>query len=130
MSDLGRAQGDEVAVVPFSDRVTVRKAWASIEGGDAPIPAGVLTHLVLIQTGLPFAALEGLFRGTAGSGGLGEVGRTHASGSVGQVMGDLARECSLRQASASKRYERTRSARACACVVITSSSAPVAATNA
>ena len=34
-SDLGQAQGDEVAVAwmkaPFLDRVTVRKAWASIQ---------------------------------------------------------------------------------------------------
>ena len=35
VSDLGQAQGNEVAVAwlkaPFFDRVTVRKAWASIE---------------------------------------------------------------------------------------------------
>ena len=56
-----------------------------------PIPARVLPHLVVVQSCLPFAGLEALLDGPAGSGGPGEVGEGNSFGSVGQVVGGLGR---------------------------------------
>ena len=56
-----------------------------------PIPASVLTNLVVIETCLAFAGLEGLLDGPAGSGGPGEGGEGDSFGSVGQVVGGVGR---------------------------------------
>ena len=52
-----------------------------------PVPAGVLTNLVVVQAGFSFAGLEGLLDGPACSGGPGEVGESLGEPGQGVARG-------------------------------------------
>ena len=56
-----------------------------------PVPAGVLTDLVVVQAGFSCAGLKALLDRPPCSGGPGQLGQCYPFGSVGQVVGNLGR---------------------------------------
>lgn len=68
--------------------------------GDVPVPAGVLTDLVVVQAGLALGGLEGLLDRPPGAGDAHQIGQAHALGSVAEVVRQLGR---VGQAAAGRR---------------------------